>query len=97
VDEARETLLRAVEAIPGVLRDPRPGVVVQSLADSGIHLLIRVWIADGEEETRVTFAVREACKAALDAAGIEIPYPHRHVVVRSAGRIGSHESEGRTS
>jgi small conductance mechanosensitive channel len=83
VDEARAALLRAVETVPGVLRDPRPGVVVESFAESGVSLLVRIWIAGGDEETRVTFAAREACKAALDAAGIEIPYPHRHIVVRS--------------
>jgi small-conductance mechanosensitive channel len=38
--------------------------------------MVRVWIAEGDVQQRTRFTVLETCKTALDAAGIEIPFPH---------------------
>ena len=76
IAQAREVLLAAMAALPELRQDPAPTVVVESLGDSSINLLVRVWIDDGEKIRSVTFAVLEAAKGALDGAGIEIPFPH---------------------
>ena len=81
VAEARAVLVPAISALPHVLERPAPDVIVESLGDSSVNLLARVWIADAAQERPTRFAVVEACKAALDRAGIEIPFPHLQLVV----------------
>lgn len=73
---ARTTLLQAAASITGVLSDPQPSVVVEACADSSVNLQVRIWIENAAQRQQVFFAVMEASKRALDAAGIQIPYPH---------------------
>ena len=51
-------------------------MVASGLGDSSVDLLVRVWIDDAADRPKTAFAVVEASKVALDAAGIEIPFPH---------------------
>lgn len=76
IDAARAVLLPVISAVEGVLRDPAPDVVARSLGDSSVNLELRVWIDDPAIERPVGARVVEVSKAALDAAGIEIPFPH---------------------
>ena len=41
-----------------------------------VDLIVRVWIRDASREREIYFKVVEMCKLGLDAAGIEIPFPH---------------------
>jgi len=81
IPKAREVLLKAMEGIEGIRRDPAPVVVVSDLGDSSVNLQVRVWIDDASREEAVTSIVVEASKLALDAAGIEIPFPHLQLFV----------------
>ena len=81
IGAAREVLLAAVRTLPGVMAQPEPDVVVASLGDSSVNLLVRVWVEDADVLPRGTFAVVEASKRALDAAGIQIPFPHLQLFV----------------
>lgn len=76
VPEARKVMLEAVRGVEGVLEDPAPDVVVKGLGGSSVDLLVRVWTDLAAEERPVFFHTLEACKLALDRAGIQIPYPH---------------------
>jgi small conductance mechanosensitive channel len=76
IPEARKVLLDAVTRLKDVIDDPPPSVVVDELGGSSVNLLIRVWIENAERERPVFFAVLEASKLALNAADIQIPYPH---------------------
>jgi small conductance mechanosensitive channel len=73
---ARPVLLAALQGIEGILEYPAPDVVVTELGDSSVNMHVRVWISDADQEMPVFFRVMEACKLALDEAGIEIPFPH---------------------
>lgn len=79
ISAARDVLLPAVRAIPGVLTDPAPDVVAAGLGASSVDLSVRVWISDAAIERPTFFRVVEASKHALDAAGIEIPFPQVQV------------------
>ncbi|TDA94214.1 mechanosensitive ion channel, partial [Halomonas marinisediminis] len=57
------------------LKDPAPAVNVWELADSAINFFTRVWV-NKEDYWDVNFDIIERTKEALDAAGIDIPYPH---------------------
>ncbi|MFO7769575.1 MAG: mechanosensitive ion channel family protein [bacterium] len=76
IPAAREAALEAAASVGEVLEDPAPDVVVTSLGDSSVNLDVRVWISSASRERAVFFRVLEACKLALDEAGIEIPFPH---------------------
>lgn len=86
VDKAREILVKAAQNIEGLRQDPVPEVVVDTLADSGVSLLVRVWIDNPRFEERYRFILSETCKQALDEAGIAIPFPQRDVHMISAGK-----------
>jgi small conductance mechanosensitive channel len=81
VESAREVLLSQISSIDGVLENPAPDVVVDELADSGVNLKVRVWTDDPRDDESVRFQVVEMCKRVLDAAGIEIPFPHLQLFV----------------
>lgn len=80
IDEARAAILQEVAKIDGVTENPPSDVVVENLGDSGVELLVRVWISNNALERQVFFKATEATKRALQAAGIEIAYPHLQLV-----------------
>ena len=59
-----------------MLKEPAPSVNVSELADSSINFAVRPW-STAEDYWDVYFGITENVKEALDAAGIEIPYPHQ--------------------
>jgi len=65
----------------GVLETPEPGVVVVALGNSSVDLQVRVWIHGAANEVPIFSGVLEASKLALDAAGIQIPFPHLQLFV----------------
>jgi small conductance mechanosensitive channel len=81
IPEARRVLLEAVRSLPGVVTTPEPDVVSVELADSSVNLHVRVWVDEPDQERPVFARVLEVSKLALDAAGIQIPYPHLQLFV----------------
>ncbi len=78
---AREVLLEAVQQLAYVETDPAPSVAVVGLGASSVDLEVRVWISDASRESPVFATVVESSKLALDAADIEIPFPHMQLFV----------------
>ncbi len=76
IEAARAALVPVISQVEGVLQDPPPDVVARALADSSVNLEVRVWIDDPAIERPVGARIVEVSKVALDAAGIEIPFPH---------------------
>ncbi|MEM6687294.1 MAG: mechanosensitive ion channel domain-containing protein [Bacteroidota bacterium] len=75
IKQTKEVLMKVVTDHPKVLKDPAPTVNVSELADSSVNFAVRPWTKT-EDYWDVYFDVLEHTKIALDAAGIEIPYPH---------------------
>ena len=67
-----------VARTPDILPDPAPAVHLKEYAASSMDYVVRVW-AKNEVYWDVYFALLENGKAALDAAGITIPYPQLDV------------------
>ncbi|WP_339633712.1 mechanosensitive ion channel family protein [Bizionia echini] len=61
IKKTKDVLFGVVNSHPLVLKDPATAVNVSELADSSINFFTRAWVK----------------KEALDAAGIDIPYPHQ--------------------
>ena len=80
IPRAREVMLAAARTVEGVHPEPEPRVVVTELGSSSVNLAVLVW-TDPEQERFVFVRVLEACKLALDEAGIQIPFPHLQLFV----------------
>lgn len=76
IKKTKEVLMNVLTSHPKVLKDPAPTVNVSELADSSINFAVRPW-STSDDYWDVYFGVTENVKEALDAAGIEIPYPHQ--------------------
>ena len=73
-------LVVAVKAVPRVLEDPSPAVLLSAFAADGLELTVPFWIADPENGIGGPRSdVNLALLKVLDAAGVEIPFPQRVV------------------
>ncbi|WP_040279172.1 mechanosensitive ion channel family protein [Psychroserpens damuponensis] len=75
IKQTKDVFKSVVDAHPLILKDPAPTIAVSELADSSINFVVRPWCNTADYWT-VFFDITEQTKEALDAAGIEIPYPH---------------------
>lgn len=75
-EAARNVMLSTVDGDDRILADPAPVVLVSSLGDSSVNLELRFWTEDSIMKFPLMWEYTEKCKRALDAADIEIPFPH---------------------
>lgn len=83
IKQARDVLVKVMMDHPKALKDPAPSVKVKELADSSVNLLLLPF-AKTEDFWEVNFDLIENSKLALDAANIEIPYPHQVEIHKEA-------------
>jgi small conductance mechanosensitive channel len=81
IPAARSALLPALAEVEGILEEPAPDVVVSACGASSVDLEVHVWVNDAGLERPAFHRVLERSKLALDAAGIQIPYPHLQLFV----------------
>jgi small-conductance mechanosensitive channel len=73
-------LVDTVTAVPRVVAQGAPAAMLSAFAADGLELTITFWIADPENgQGNVRSAVNLAILGALNAAGVEIPFPQRVV------------------
>ncbi|PIB33733.1 mechanosensitive ion channel protein [Gaetbulibacter sp. 5U11] len=83
IKKTKAVLMSVLTANPKVLQTPEPTVNVLELADSSINFAVRPW-CKAEDYWAVYFETTEQTKGALDAAGIDIPYPHSVEIQKQA-------------
>lgn len=76
--QAKEILMNVIKNNEFAFTEPAPQVVVTELGDSAVNLSIRVTTSNENFWTMHEQLIID-CKEALDAAGIEIPFPQRDV------------------
>ncbi|MGH9088925.1 MAG: mechanosensitive ion channel family protein [Acidimicrobiales bacterium] len=77
---AQRCLVEAVRPIDGVLDDPEPAAWVTSFGTSSIVFAVLMWFPVATHNLwKVQSDAAMAVKKALDAAGIDIPFPQRTV------------------
>lgn len=81
---AREAVLATTEGDDRMAKEPPPKVVVTELGDSSVNMELRFFLADASTEVPMRFEYVEKTKRALDAAGIEIPFPHLQLFIDEA-------------
>jgi small conductance mechanosensitive channel len=78
IDTALAILEKITADEPRILKDPAPLIKVQSLGDSSVNILYRVWTARADWwATKLDLVQR--CKDGLEKGGITIPFPQRDV------------------
>lgn len=78
--KAQGVILDIVKKEERVLQEPAPFVGLLELGDSSVNLAVRPWVQT-EDYWPVYFALMQAFKLELDAAGVQFPYPHMDVTV----------------
>jgi small-conductance mechanosensitive channel len=84
VERAEAVVEETLKGISHALDNPAPQVVPKALGDSAVVLECRFWIDHPSAARRALAkaAVVREVKAALDEAGIKIPYPQRELLGR---------------
>ena len=83
LSRALETLKKAPEYCPSVLKDPAPAVWVESLGASGVNLTLAIWF-DAANFLDAKNQAFIAIKHVFDEAKIEIPYNKLDVKIYGA-------------
>ena len=80
--QVRELAKEAAGKVARVMKNPAPVCHVTEFGDSSINLILRFWIHDPDRGTvNVRGDVFLELWSALKAANIEIPFPHRQMLV----------------
>lgn len=87
IDAARAVLLGLVQNDHRIVKHPVPLVEVRSCAASSVDLMLHFWIREEAYEDALIWEYLEKAKKALDAAGIEIPFPHMQVLLEETPAI----------
>lgn len=82
-DAAREVIESVLASHPKILKDPAPFVEVETLNDSSVDFIVRPF-CQGDDYFDVLYSVPELVKKALDEKGIEIPFPHRKIIIEKS-------------
>ena len=78
MDETRKVLETAIKDVPGALKEPASHAYLDSLGDSSVNWIVRVWCKT-EDYWNVREQTVRASKYALDKAKIGIPFPQMDI------------------
>jgi len=74
-------LLAAAIQCADVLKDPKPNVLFVGLGDSSLDFRVQVWTQRSQTYPQMQSDLLLHLYDALEAANVEIPYPHRTISV----------------
>ncbi len=80
IDTAKSVIENVINNHSHILKDPAAFIEVETLNDSSVDFLVRPF-CKGEHYFDILYSVPELIKKALDENNIEIPFPHRKVIV----------------
>ena len=76
--KAIETIQTALAQIPEIVAEPAPQIGIQEFGDSSVNIGMRYWVPTKQYFQTLYKANLTVC-AALDKAGITIPFPQRDI------------------
>jgi len=79
-DVVRKIIAGVLDAHPNILKEPPPFIEVKTLNDSSVDFVVRPF-CQGEHYFGIPYSIPEQIKKALDAGNIEIPFPHRKIII----------------
>jgi small-conductance mechanosensitive channel len=90
IEAAERLIIDTVRQVPGVLAEKEIEVLYDEMGDWAMTLCVRWWTESYVNARRGRDQVHRALQRALDAAGIEMPYPTQALHIRE--RLGeTHE------
>src|SRR5690606_19144195 len=89
IQRAREVLLATLKGDRRIVKHDEAEVIVVNFGPSSVDLLLRFWMCEERYEDELMHEYMEKAKVALDAAGIEIPFPHMQVLVEDTPALMS--------
>ena len=83
IAQAKRIMLDALHMLDGVEHEPAPDALLIDYADNGVKIRLRWWIAPPRRADALAIQdqVLTAIKAALTAAGIDLPYPTHQILL----------------
>lgn len=84
LDAAIEAILGATKGDARIKSEPAPWAKVTGLGDSAVNIQLRLW-CDADDYRHIKMDMGQRIKAALDAAGVDIPYEHNMIIPMKAG------------
>ncbi|MCC0044102.1 MAG: mechanosensitive ion channel family protein [Brucellaceae bacterium] len=84
--QVTELAIKAAASVARVNSDRRPVCWLTAFGDSSLDFVLRFWIHDPQQGlTNVRGKVLLALWDAFKENGVEIPYPHREIIMKAAG------------
>lgn len=74
IGQALQVLMNLAEKEDRILKTPAPEAIVDSLGDSSVNLILRIWV-NTADYWPVRYQMTKRMKESLDQNGIEIPFP----------------------
>ncbi len=74
IGQALQVLMKLAEHEESILKTPVPEAIVDSLGDSSVNLILRIWV-NTADYWPVRYQMTKRMKESLDQNGIEIPFP----------------------
>jgi len=78
IQAGMDALQKVMDDEPRTLKDPAPIVFVDSLGDSSVNLVGRLWVSR-TDYWQMKWDMTRRMKEAVEAAGLSIPFPQRDV------------------
>lgn len=78
--KVRKLIQEVLDDSSYILDEPAPFIEVETLNDSSVDFLVRPF-CKGENYFDILYSVPEQIKIKLDEANVEIPFPHRKVIL----------------
>ncbi|TDL79361.1 mechanosensitive ion channel [Palleronia sediminis] len=75
---AEQVIRETIMDDPRSMQQPEPFIKVNNLGDSSVDFLVRVWVSS-DDYFAYQADMKRAVKEALDASGVDIPFPTRTV------------------
>ncbi|MDD5331452.1 MAG: mechanosensitive ion channel family protein [Candidatus Nanoarchaeia archaeon] len=82
VDKVRKLILDLLESHSGILKNPKPEVIFESMGDFSLNFVAKAWISDFEKEYDVRVELNEKIYKTLTKNKIEIPFPTQIVYLK---------------
>ncbi len=83
--KAKDIILQVAKETESAADESPPKVVVRNFGESSVDLQLRVWIHDARKRMDTIDYITDRVKESFDAAGIEIPYPKRDIIITQKG------------
>ena len=89
-DRVSDAVLKALEGMPAIRREPPPEVQLADFGDFALSYRLKFWIDDYSQHNVIASDARRRIWYAFRRQGIEIPFPKRDVYLKQekSGEIG---------